>query len=266
HSGFRIPTLNELYRPFRVGKDVTVANADLAPEHLLGAGIGMDVLLTRPPAKTRGRNGGENGSQEVSEGRRGSHLSFSVFAERLRNGIGNVTIGAGPGLFPDAGFVPAGGALRERRNIPRIRNLGFELGLDLALGAQSRLLVSGLHHGERIRRPPAGAKELRGLRVAQSPRTRFHAEVQHVLGRHWQIGVTLDHLGAAFEDDLNRRRLPAATPIGAWLAYALAPNWKLRLVSDNLFDVRVIDRLDPTGLAHRARPRWVGLVLIRQQG
>src|SRR6185295_7991545 len=36
YTGFRVPTLNELYRPFRVGNDVTEANSALEPEHLLG--------------------------------------------------------------------------------------------------------------------------------------------------------------------------------------------------------------------------------------
>ena len=36
YSGFRPPTLNELYRPFRVGNDITEANAGLKPEKLYG--------------------------------------------------------------------------------------------------------------------------------------------------------------------------------------------------------------------------------------
>ncbi|WP_164094145.1 TonB-dependent receptor domain-containing protein, partial [Stenotrophomonas maltophilia] len=40
--GWRLPTLNELYRPFRAGADATAANAALDPERLTGAEIGMD--------------------------------------------------------------------------------------------------------------------------------------------------------------------------------------------------------------------------------
>jgi len=36
YRGWRLPTLNELYRPFRVGNDATAANALLAPERLTG--------------------------------------------------------------------------------------------------------------------------------------------------------------------------------------------------------------------------------------
>ena len=39
YRGWRLPTLNELYRPFRVGADATAANAALDPERLTGAGL-----------------------------------------------------------------------------------------------------------------------------------------------------------------------------------------------------------------------------------
>src|SRR3546814_13442244 len=42
YLGWRLPTLNELYRPFRVGADATAANAELAPERLRGAEAGVD--------------------------------------------------------------------------------------------------------------------------------------------------------------------------------------------------------------------------------
>ncbi len=42
YTGFRVPTLNELYRPFRVGNAVTEANAQLDPERLLGGELGLE--------------------------------------------------------------------------------------------------------------------------------------------------------------------------------------------------------------------------------
>ncbi|HYJ29985.1 MAG TPA: TonB-dependent receptor, partial [Allosphingosinicella sp.] len=41
YLGWRLPTLNELYRPFRVGIDATAANAELAPERLQGVEAGL---------------------------------------------------------------------------------------------------------------------------------------------------------------------------------------------------------------------------------
>ncbi len=91
YAGFRPPTLNELHRPFRVGNDVTEANAALEPERLAG----LDLAF-----------GGEG---DVN-------WSIGVFATRLEDAIVNVTLGAGPGTFPPGVFVPAGGAFRQRQN------------------------------------------------------------------------------------------------------------------------------------------------------
>jgi outer membrane receptor protein involved in Fe transport len=43
YRSFRAPTLNELYREFRVGNAVTQANAALRPETLFGAEVGLDI-------------------------------------------------------------------------------------------------------------------------------------------------------------------------------------------------------------------------------
>lgn len=67
YRGWRLPTLNELYRPFRVGSDVTAANESLSPERLWGGDVGVDW---RSDAL---------------------HLSLTGFANRLSGAIANVT-------------------------------------------------------------------------------------------------------------------------------------------------------------------------------
>ena len=47
YRGWRLPTLNELYRPFRVGADATAANAALAPERLEGVEAGLEYRPCR---------------------------------------------------------------------------------------------------------------------------------------------------------------------------------------------------------------------------
>ena len=46
-SGFRAPTLNELYRQFRVGAILTLANDQLGPERLVGGELGVNVAPSR---------------------------------------------------------------------------------------------------------------------------------------------------------------------------------------------------------------------------
>src|SRR5690606_23118747 len=111
YTGFRVPTLNELYRPFRVGNDITEANPQLDPERMAGAEIG----LRYQPIAAVG-------------------LDLALFRNTVRDAVGNVTVGFGPGTFPTAGFVPAGGVLRQRQNIDRVRSQGVEARGHLAFG------------------------------------------------------------------------------------------------------------------------------------
>ncbi|WP_333980852.1 TonB-dependent receptor [Sphingomonas aerolata] len=59
YRGWRLPTLNELYRPFRVGNDTTAANALLSPERLTGVEGGVTLApapgsASPPPISTTG--------------------------------------------------------------------------------------------------------------------------------------------------------------------------------------------------------------------
>jgi vitamin B12 transporter len=101
--GIRVPTLNELHRPFRVGNDVTGANPALAPERLR---MVEAALAFQPLASV--------------------FAELVLFDARLDSAIANVTIGQGPGSFPGIGFVPAGGEARQRRNIAAIASRGLE--------------------------------------------------------------------------------------------------------------------------------------------
>ena len=45
-GGFRAPTLNELYRQFRVGALLVLANNQLGPENLVGGEAGVNLIAT----------------------------------------------------------------------------------------------------------------------------------------------------------------------------------------------------------------------------
>ena len=96
YSGLRLPTLNELYRPFVVFPVTTRANAALRNERLRGFEAGVDYAPS--PAVM---------------------LSATAFDNRVRNAVANVTIGPN---------------LRERRNVDAVRSRGLELGARLRSG------------------------------------------------------------------------------------------------------------------------------------
>ncbi len=237
YAGFRLPTLNELYRPFRVGADATAANPGLDLERLRGAEVGVDFR----PLNT---------------------ISFGVTAywNELEDAISNVSLGQGPGNFPQVGFVAAGGTFRERRNVDAIRVRGVEATGSLAYG-DWRLRGAYAYADARVRASgPAAA--LDGQRPAQTPKHQASA----TLG--WSAGaasadVTARYAGRQAEDDLGQRQLPDALTIDAGAEWRLTPSLTLHARAENLFDEQVVAGISGTGLLDLGTPRtlWIGLRL-----
>lgn len=237
YRGWRLPTLNELYRPFRVGADATAANAALAPERLTG----VDAGVTLTPV-------------------RGASVGVSVFRDRLTGAIANVGEGRGPGTFSGVGFVAANGVYRVRRNLDAIRSSGLELDARYDAGPAFALL-SWSHANSRVSASGTAAA-LNGLRPAQTPRDL----VSGTIG--WRrdgltLSTTVRHAARQFEDDANSRTLAPATTLDAYAAVPLGRRVAIEVRGENLFDERVEAGVAGTGIVERATPRtlWIGLRL-----
>ncbi|HLV01545.1 MAG TPA: TonB-dependent receptor, partial [Acidobacteriota bacterium] len=109
YRGFRAPTLNELYRPFRVGNIVTEANPDLGAESLWGLEAGFDL---HPQSRVLFRVNG--------------------FWNRLADPVSNVTISSTPELIQ-----------RQRQNLGRVDIRGLEL--DSTIRLRDRWSVQGAY-------------------------------------------------------------------------------------------------------------------------
>ncbi len=96
YIGWRLPTLNELYRPFRVGAEVTNANAALRPERSRG----VEVAARWQPLP-------------------GASVAMTLFDVTLDDAIANVTVS---------------GSVRQRRNLDALRSRGIEIDAALARG------------------------------------------------------------------------------------------------------------------------------------
>lgn len=216
YSGFRPPTLNELHRPFRVGNDLTEANAALEPERLQGveAGLAWDGARTT--------------------------LGATVFVNRIEEAIVNVTIGAGPGVIPAlprAGFVPAGGVLRQRRNAGVIDAVGLELSAEHRFDTVT--LVGAISATDAEVDGGSAAPQLTGLRPAQAPELSATAGVDWRASDRWTLGARGRYESRRFDDDLNSRVLGAAFTADARAEWRVREGVVLYAAADNLFDVDV---------------------------
>lgn len=231
YVGWRLPTLNELYRPFRAGADATAANPALRPETMKGAELGIDWR----PAE-------------------GVKLAATLFAARLDDAIANVTIARGPGTFPGVGFVSAAGVYRQRQNLDRIDSRGVEFDASARLGDFS--LAASYAYADAQVHASGTAAPLDSLRPAQTPRH----QASTTLGWRW-LSTTLRYVSAQYEDDQNSRDLSSAFTVDARIAVPVTRRLTLDLRGENLSNARIEATIGADGTIERALPRtlWVGL-------
>jgi outer membrane receptor protein involved in Fe transport len=241
YAGFRPATLNELHRPFRVGNNVTEANAELKPERLEGVETGL-------------------------EARAGDfRASATLFVNKLENAITNVTIGRGPGVFPVAGFVGAGGILAMRENAGVVNANGLEAEASESL-ADGRLVLTAAIALTRSRVDGGStAPQLTGRRPALTPgSTAVFGALVHPTSR-FSIDLALRYESARYDDDLNTLRLRAATTLDGGADYAFRPNVHFFLRADNLLNAAIQTQETTDHIYSYGPPRMVriGVRLLR---
>lgn len=205
YGAFRAPTLNELYRQFRVGDVVTAANAELEPERAWGGEAGAVWYAGAAATALR--------------------LELSGYLNRLDNAIVNATIGRAGEL-----------TLRQRRNLGAARTAGLELAarrrtgpLELALSA-SRIWTRVLD---------ADGPELVGNHLPQVPEWRLTASSGWTAPAGWSAMLALRATGRQYEDDRNALELAAGTTVDAAVEWPLTGHLVLALRGQNLFDERL---------------------------
>ena len=220
YSGLRLPTLNELYRPFVVFPVVTQANAALANEELRGFEAGFDW---RPLG--------------------GVELSLTAFDNRLENAIANVTIGPN---------------LRQRRNLPAIETQGIEAGLRVARGPIR--IDGSLSYSDPTIAGEGASLPLDGTAPPQSPRWMAAASLTYDIAENTLVSLSLRHVGDQFEDDQESEVLPAFTTLGAYAQVRLTGKLDLVLRGENLFDEEVVTRVSGGDIDLGApRTLWAGM-------
>jgi outer membrane receptor protein involved in Fe transport len=183
YQGFRAPTINELFRPFRVRNDITEANENLKPERLIGGEVGMDYALTK---QLLGR--------------------LTTFWNEVEDPVANVTKGTGPGTISPCGFVPAGGVCRQRQNLGRTQIRGIEAELEYRPTPIWAVSGSYLFNDTEVLSAP-NQPELEGKRIAQVPKHQFTLKVSYTNPALVNVSVQGRYVGDQFEDDLNSLKL-----------------------------------------------------------
>ncbi len=238
YTGFRLPTLNELYRPFRVGNDITEANPALGIEKLEGFDLGAEWSV----------------ASDIN-------LSATYFYTVLKNAVTNVTVQTTPGLNATLGVtVPAGGVLRQRQNIDRIVTDGFETSASARITPTLQVSVSYLFTSPNITKSPQ-QRALEGLRLAQVPQHQATAQLRWVTTDRLTFITQVRGASRQFDDDQNTRVLRGYVVADATAQFALSGRTEIYAAVENVFDRTVEAGRSADGLIAVATPRAARLGL-----
>jgi outer membrane receptor protein involved in Fe transport len=204
YRAFRQPTLNELYRSFRVGDALTLANENLRAERLTGAeaGAGLSSLNRRLSARA------------------------TLFWTETTRPIANVTLNVTPALIT-----------RRRENLGRTRSRGLEVEAEAHLGQHWSLTGGYLLSDATVRRFPANP-ELEGLLIPQVARHQLSVQARYSNPSLLTAGLQARFAGAQYDDDQNRFRLGRYFTLDALASRRLARGLDLFAAAENLFNQR----------------------------
>jgi len=202
YSGLRLPTLNELYRPFVVFPVTTNANAALGNERLEGFEAGIDW-------------------QPVE----GVKFALTAFDNEVENAITNVTTGVN---------------VRTRQNIDAIEAQGIEFASQLDFGAVS--FDGTLAYTEAEMRGSGAALALDGLRPAQTPKWAASGTLSWRPADGVTFAGTVRHVGLQFEDDQQTDALPSATTVDLFAQLRIVDRLSFVARAENLFDTTIVTR------------------------
>ena len=214
YIGFRPPSLNELFRAFRSGNNYLAANSGLKPEKLYGAEIG------------------------AGEDKGPFTWDVTGFWNQIADAVTLVTVANGPGTFPGAGFLPAGGQFQQRQNVGKINAYGVEgeaqYQMDAMLALRGGFDLTDAHvEGGRT------APQLTGKRPQQTPRWTVTAGVVATPVPLVTLEAYLLYESMRWSDDLNTLPLGPATTVDVQASFHVLPMLDVYAAVDNVLNAEI---------------------------
>jgi outer membrane receptor protein involved in Fe transport len=199
-SGFRAPTLNELYRRFSKGTVLTLPNSALGPERLVGGELGVNLAPIHDLT-----------------------LRVTWFDNRVTNPVSNVTI------------ATSGASVTvQRQNLGETAIQGFQTDAEYRIGRLWRVSGGYVFNQPTIVSNPSNPA-LVGKFLQEVPQNRGSVRVSYADPRIATITFGVQMIGRQFDtgDDTNTRAVPGATEPGL-PAYATAELTVSRAIGRNV--------------------------------
>lgn len=203
YRSFRAPTLNELYRTFRLGNTVTQANPRLLAERLSGAEAGANLFWKR------------------------MRFHAAYFWAQISDPVANVTLSSTPKLIT-----------RQRQNLGRTLSQGVEADAEWHY-SQFDIRVGYQFADATVQSFPAN-RLLQGLEVPQVAPHQFTFQTLYHAPHRWTFAVQGRTANRQFDDDLNQFPLDAYFQMDAYAAKRLSSRIEAFTAIENLFNSRAV--------------------------
>ncbi|MGE5737053.1 MAG: TonB-dependent receptor [Acidobacteriota bacterium] len=204
YRAFRAPTLNELYRSFRLGSILTQNNAALRAETLTGGEAGVTVSTLEGKFNVRG----------------------TFFWSQTSDPVANVTLSVTPTLIT-----------RQRQNLGETRSRGVELDAVARLSNSWQLSGGYAFTDSTVLDFPADTT-LEGLRVPQVPQHQFTSELRYFNPSRLIVTLQGRFVGQQFDDDQNLLPLGNFGTMNLLLAREFSRGVQGFLAFENLLNTR----------------------------
>jgi outer membrane receptor protein involved in Fe transport len=207
YRAFRAPTLNELYRSFRLANVLTLNNPHLSAERLTGAEAGVNITTLERKLDLRG----------------------TFFWSDIVDPVENVTIN--PMSSP---------VLRQKENLGRIRARGVELDGVLHVGRAVQISAGYEFTAATVVNytVPPGAISLLGNKVAQVPRNVFTWEARCWNPSRIMLSLQGRFVGNQFDDDQNQYPLGRFYTMDLQVGRNVTRNLEVFVAAENILDQR----------------------------
>ena len=209
YESFRAPTLNELYRSFRLGNALTLANSQLQAEQLKGSEAGVNYYF---------------GATRI-------HTGF--FWMQVSDPVANVTLSTTPALIT-----------RERENLGKTRSRGLEV--NAAWHINRFEFIAGYQYVDAVVTSFPTQAALVGLQVPQVAPNQFTLQTRCTLPRGWTLSAQARASSHQFDDDLNQFPLDSYFQLDAYVAKRLGHGVEVFTAVENLTDSRIQVAKTPT--------------------
>ncbi len=211
--GFRSPTLNELYRQFRVGTTLTLANFNLGPERLVGGEAGASFAIT--PNST---------------------VRATWFDNHIKDPVSNVTISQ-----------VGANVTQQRQNLGKTHVHGIQTDIEYRFTSDWRVAAAYVYDQAKVTENPT-TPALVGKWLPQVPAHRGSVRLAYSNLRLFTASAGVQFVGSQYDDDLNTpsRRLPDFAVVDVMGSRAVGRNLELFAGVQNLFDAEYFVGTLPT--------------------